>query len=433
MNRNGGRIPAQAIRFPIFSTVVLLLVVAGSAVVVRHSISQRRYPAQRVSLSDGSFFTVCDVTFGKTHRVPVAFRWEQLLPGNRVPPYRSEDDSLVIWRSQPDGPAINVERMRIRDSHGCIFDSMSIPTGGRTVVGDCFEVYPRRAAHLALDAYSLSNAPPVAHVTIDNPAPISVPDWQPETLPITRTSDDLTAILRDYRLTPMPGLATNQNGFTVELETRMDGRFAPQWSIDWNSSRVYDVTGNASALSMPRLCPFEKAWRIEAHLYRNVAAKFAPGETWTLKGIAIPGPQQHRTIPQVGSIGASKIVVHAVAGPAIWTLTNGAVTGSQKTTSGGRGVASSLSMSNNTTVETINYGGVLFVVDPITVGPGEHIETWATDGRGRIFEVAMRSGDHYLGFDLPTDVRTVDLHFAITKERIFDFVVAPKITRPDAR
>lgn len=280
-------------------------------------------PVQQ-TLADGSTLRVEALTFGTNHIFrshPARETLRRWLP-RRLQGFlghsaftgqvQTAPNSIVLWTTRFDPksrmyiyPAY--ERSRLRDAHGCAFESSSLSAsslGGHALIGIVFEAFPRGDESFIYEITDSSDKI-VGGIRIPNIHPAKRKPWIPGTVPITKTNGGLIVQLRRVhfsKATLTPSSFRPEIWFVRPLDSETWER-GPAW--------ICDSVGNRS---FKTLCTHESAWKIEANFFRNERAEFRPEETWLLKDVAIPRPGETISIQKKNTVQNCVVVVGAFRG-----------------------------------------------------------------------------------------------------------------------
>jgi hypothetical protein len=171
---------------------------------------------------------------------------------------------------------------------------------------------PRRDKELTIRIKPDSAKKPFVEMKIPNPVyKENIQEWQPESLPIKKTVENLTAHLEEIRYQSSPfgsgHLHCQIRGESPSLE----------WTNGGFTTTFEDATGNRGE----ELSPFEPAWKVVARAYRNWATPF-PAELVTPRvKIPILGLAKVQALDQEFTVDGQKFRLRCVSGPGVTTET----------------------------------------------------------------------------------------------------------------
>ena len=281
------------------------------------------------TLPDGTQIIVQAVSYGTNHtfvhgseilgkiqkHIPFARRW---LPPMLAMTMFTAEEYLVVWYSAYDprtekyvSPA--VDRLSVIDEHGCIFSVNHFgpkTTAGFSVSSAYVSAFPRRQRTFIFRA-KFQNYPPV-DLQIANPLfPVTTPNWKPEPLPATRTTNNLAVTL--IALQPNP----ERSYISALFHIYEDGVYRGEWYSKSTSFR--DVTGNNIT---HLLCPYERAWKVDVDFYKTAKAPFPESAIWRVPNLAIPKAGEILTLTNENQFGELKIKAMAFCGAGGFSFSN---------------------------------------------------------------------------------------------------------------
>jgi hypothetical protein len=296
-----------------------------------------------------------------------------------------------------------------------------------------FPTLPRRSDTLQLLVFKgdefTSPYTQVGAVRFQNPLLGQYPNWQPESLPVTKTNDDLTVQLTDFRIA-----AQNKNGIhsgasgtnsrfhppgigedrviVFKLNIRSPRGTNEHWLIQ--PAELSDATGNRVSITLvnhdsdtdeyyfgPALWPEESAWRLKLALRRFLWQD--PEEIVTFTNVSVPAAGATSTVFQTN-------LVHGV--PVVLKQEFTREDDSMPVDLRGSVIAA------HATVELLNPPeGV--VVDWHEWKSGTSLTTVGTSSWRGTDSATVSSGS------IPAGVRTLDISWAVQKSRTVEFFVKP--------
>ncbi|HLK58836.1 MAG TPA: hypothetical protein VKU00_19845, partial [Chthonomonadaceae bacterium] len=425
------------------SAVVLALLVGGF--LLSH---YKPHLNIRKTFPDGSTLVLDDITYGKKHQYEAGTgRWLGILPGSST--LVTDTDVMVAWitrqqkqshrtmqvKQPPSMLMFGSLKVSAVDEHGCCFEGAYQFTGNDNITsisdGYMFSSFPRRSKSVTLRINDFTGNP-LTELVVPNPAPTLYPLWTPEPLPDTKQAGDLAITLTALRC-GKNGFGSGPNNYALVPEFRfaLHGKLTEEWEIsDWNNASVEDVTGNISKTDTCELCPYEPAWKFTTSFFRKNTAAFAPAETWTIKDVPMPGPGQLNTISRQTTQNGVTLEVKSIAGAGIYSYVNKengtflAKWDPIKNGAGGFSVAGSGNGMQNLNTVSASVPYLTLVVQNLK--PNQHLTVWATDARGRRFNMLYSNLD-FIGLDIPSGITSVDLHFVVQTARTASFLIKPPL------
>ena len=298
-----------------------------------------------------------------------------------------------------------------------------------------FPVLPRRSKMLQLLVFKAEDKfrgpyTQIGTVRVQNPLDGQFPNWQPETLPTTKTNGDLVVRLTDFRIaarnkdgaiSTINGTQTEfhppANGENQEIVFKLDIRSARGANEVWaiRQPELSDATGNRVQNEIcgrswetdeyylgPALWPDESAWRLRLTL-RSLPGHHEPEETFAFPNVSVP-------VAGATNITFQTNLIHSV--PVVLKQTF--VRKPDQT----RNASLALESMTHLIAEVVNQpeGYVVdFILLKADTGwtPRESASRQPTD-----------SGNLFL-YSIPADVRTLDISWAVQKTRTVEFFVKP--------
>jgi hypothetical protein len=316
-------------------TLAMVVVLALLGVIACFIQNQRLKP-QTTSLPDGSQLTLLQVTHGTNHVCVYSPWWQDLLdslrarfgvkaPRRRATFTSAETNSVMVWlRHDPPAPGLawpppyflsvadenNLEsKLRqtpnVRVNLRAAFGRPSIITGWE------LPEHPRRAKEFRIRLYlrGVDGTPArIAELTVRNPASGKFPIWQADPLPATRRTDKLEITLTKLETgltAEEAGIAwVSEGGRSLSRATFTVKEHGVPTGI-WGVSRLRASnaagevrrcrTSNLAWQNDQRIITFEgalwldeSAWKLEVAFVRNAA--YPLEEHWVIKGVPVPRP-----------------------------------------------------------------------------------------------------------------------------------------------
>jgi hypothetical protein len=401
-------------------------------------------------LDDGSLLTLEAVTYGQEHAVVIGPPWARLLR-HVVPPNLHAEfdrrfrcnvltqstaplDTLAVWTRRRGvtvaGGTSFPGRIIATDEHGYgsgIFGySRSLDSGSQEFVQMWpLPVFPRRGRTVTLRAQMLNAERKWRsgfEFTVPNPTPGPYAVWTVRPLPQTQRTDDLSVTLTGLSAGVRPSgiydpfamhLFVGQPWTRAEFRVTRGNRPAPEWQP--LQITVSDPTGNLwteHTLSTyqqepPEVFfirgvpwPEDPVWKLRVELAR--CRSFVPEELWMFRDLPAPRPSKGAWPDRVVRRGNRTFTVESIS-----VLNLPPSSGPRSPINGGIQVHLAPPSDD-------------LVVSLVRVG----------DDRGRVvnknwFGYRMRQGQHFVGFQLPTGAKSLDLTFAVQKSRFVEFVAQP--------
>jgi hypothetical protein len=286
------------------------------------------------------------------------------------------------------------------------------------IAGLIVDAFPRRQESFWLHFLD-SNNEVVGSLRVPNPIKGAFPNWQPESLPQSRTNGPVTLTLE--------GLWSSggKNWRTANPKWRLSAQ-DPAWSnAKARKVRLFDATGNEGQW----LSPAEPAWKVRALVYRNRDQDFAPAERFSLTNVVVPSAGEFTAIDRTIEFSGVRIVAHVLAGPGKFTITNNAGRGMSPAATASHGSFSHGSVS-------ANYWGSLepfLLFESFNLEPDDELRIRITDESGREIKAVDGSsggtigGGRMMQRKLPpgVDPRSINVEVALNRPLRFEFMVDP--------
>lgn len=349
-------------------------------------------------------------------------------------------NSLGLFTSY-EGPMTNSEftftRLKVFDEQGNTFDAgtamgtMASFNGKDSIRLDGWlpPAFPRRGKTLGLHYFERKGNEwvRVADFLIPNPAPGNYPTWTAESLPITKTNDDLIVTLESLKAGMSAAdkskpAASNEIALTeAKFRLVQSGHATNAWRPI--SVEISDATGN-DWLPFPHiskvrhegdadifsfqgaLWPGEAAWKMKFEFSR--VSDFDPDEVFTFSGITVPGATQVITLDNATNVGGCKLQLKAISG--------------EKAEQPGN-------LKWVTVKQRVN---ISIAVNPVLADRRLAL-LQVTDENGHEGDITREpdwnSGERVYGFKVPEGAKQLSLKFALHKSRIVEFQARPEFVR----
>ena len=482
-----GRHPTGRIRKDTLVVAVLFLAVLACIVVlvVRYEGGKKANlvvvtALQQVQTPDGATLSLENVTFGKSHQLPVTLSssGSSLFEGSttRACTANTANDSIVLWFSRREaqtGRALGFNwwsHSVALDEHGCEIEddepgmsafsrnSAMNTSGSRPLQKVRNGEYDMVIAHSAVRPFRHSgptfklrlfdtNGNAVAEFNVPDPSPSrgQYPTWTPEPLPATKSVGDLAVTLNKLTAKKVERSSSFGKSESYQLspafELTENGEPAENWTRQ--TIRFFDAAGNSASPLDCRLCPRESAWKMQLRAFRDEHAQFDESEMWTAPSIALPTNGATTRLNVSHAVQGVKIELSAVGdrGTTSHSDLEPARGNSSTGTSGGVGagekrwsysIQTKSQQGSSTTTVTCDLPHIVVKLTGMT---DEHFapDLRAKDDQGR--DVKAYSAAKVGGLDLwfleaAPDAKSLDLTFVVQKGRTFEVFVTPPDVEP---
>jgi hypothetical protein len=199
------------------------------------------------------------------------------------------------------------------DEHGCEFNARWLPlnfmpASGDQVQGWALSAFPRRGAKVGLRLTVFGQPHPAAEFMVPNPTPGPYPIWPAPPLPIIKRDGDLTFTLTRFltgHAAPdrSPVLLRDGPWTHVTLRVVETGRRTGRWEpvgitlsdatgnivLPWMIAAwpmYYEADGEAHLAFPSNLSTDESAWKLRMEFAPTSA--YAPADLWTVRSVALP-------------------------------------------------------------------------------------------------------------------------------------------------
>ena len=426
-------------------TSILFLVLVACAL---FWLSRKRQQTNWV-LPDGSALSLVKVTTGPVHVLPYGKSWLNplypIIPAAlrnklhfKMASFTSgSTNDLVIWfqRTIPRQQATGLPvRLAMFDPDGSeislpeMSQTISIKAVDREITGWTVHSFPHRSAIIGVRLYSPDGLL-LGQFTVPNRNAIRYPEWKPESLPASRSSDPLEVTLLGFETgVAMPGLVVTGSGRTGARATfalKTMGVVSHDWCVTHliatSATGERHISNPGYWLGDVQVVDFdvplwvqEPAWKLRAEVAR--AANYPERELWTWTGMVVPGPKQFAQSGAITNLYMSELEFLGISSPgAVLPTRCVAVTGWWN--------------AHLRTPYPLNDWKVSLVEVRDQVGGTALLQGQcsATSDGGR--GITPREMIYGFGFDLPSNAQTLDLTFAITPIHFFDFQAKPVLAR----
>lgn len=274
---------------------------------------------QVITFSDDSKVTLLAVQYGKRHAPPSATKPAPGARGGaRGNSFTTDKDTLVIWvREQYDSKQYHYFQFYVYDKAGtaCVQSGpRNWRNNGNEVVAVQFDAFPRRQGKFYVRVQEQGNGGQEMSdqkFVIANPARGSFENWTAESLPDTKTDDDLSVTLTKLVFGADSTYQRNQDnpddpankGVAATYHVERNGKPVTDWqpvSIETSDATGNQVGGGPNTqwngdegvtTYQWGLWSDEPAWKVRMEFSQQ--SDFAGNELWTLQNIPLqPGRQQ---------------------------------------------------------------------------------------------------------------------------------------------
>lgn len=387
----------------------------------------------------------------------------------------TNNDALFVYFNRIDAATgryqdVALGKAEILDEHGCAFlctqsggeEDSSMPVtlvrgggSGYAIEWFRFEAFPRHQRKFRLRVFDDSDKM-LGEFVVNNPAPApQQANWPVEKFPITKTYGNVAFTLKGIKIKHPEGemaFSQSYDKIAPEYEVTEDGQPSKNWqALDMS---LFDSSGNfASEMREGEriLCPHEDAWKLRVKFFGSEQTRYASNTTWTLRGLKVPDAG---TVTPVGkSQKFAGILAKAIlfAGPGEYSITNSIVlkaaplgeeikTSSATSTYKMRGYQA-FDIKAKTLFLYANLGDDLPDDQRLTVRATDEqgrdyyahdLHLWSdnsqTQGKPSDVHYMRRrfcQQESFLSFDLPADVKTVDITFCVHTCQIAEFTFKP--------
>ncbi len=403
----------------------------------------------------------------------------------------TNNDALWIWISRREAEFGKYQDVSIRgaellDSHGCClaatqlggsYDGRLAPRAtGRPGLPQSsvewlrFEAFPRHEKHFRLRVYD-SQGKFLTEFRVSNPeySPARPTNWQVESFPIAKSSNDVTFILAGMKIkTNDLSLTTNLPRFRQPYEIDPSFRFLERGlpATNWQAldMELHDSSGNFAPEMFQQsrfLCPWEPAWKLRVKFCGSEESRQASNVLWTLRGVKVPGAGEFMSLDEFHTFPETRIEALALAGPGEFTYSNDIPIKATAELPGENGKYLFGESSSHgsfggwqNVVRTVSFNTHHIAL--VLTGPlddDQRLTVRATDDQGRKVYADTRirrskekdsthagkihyldgkpgfgqsgSDSVYYSLDLPTDSKTVDLTFCVHHCSVVEFIFKP--------
>ena len=400
-------------------------------------------PKQEGTLSDGTIvrFEKCGLgSINYDSYPPVKAKLAAYLPsslqnglGERARMGSSDDPRSLcfvfsVW--SPDGKRQKdfdepFSRFEFVESTGFVFDVKNTGYGHTSnLIAFGLAAFPRRDRELHMRLFESETDRLLFELKIPNPGyQPTVSEWQPEELPVSRTSAPLTVTLSHVPV----GVSLNDlSDDDIEI-TSTDRR--------WTSTRLErslllsDATGNqVDDYILPSLSPFEPVWKLSLRIWRGADAEFSDDERWTTKTYPLPSSSDIVPIGVKQTVSGVEIEALMLCPAGVVSEDGPSFKVSPSTRTGQRDLSIDLG-NRNAPFATIDSG---FPFIPVTISAyDEDTEVLLTIRDQNGTKLSLNSGSsadpnlRIVQFDPKPESTEVQLEVIVSRIRKFEFFVKP--------
>jgi hypothetical protein len=262
----------------------------------------------------------------------------------------------------------------------------------------------------------------VASFNIPNPAKGPFPQWTPSPLPQTKTSGPVVLTLESLQL----------SGREPSLYVR------PKWKLTsddplWAQARsrpslLRDATGAEGQMLSLR----EPAWLLRTIVHRERAEDFTAGERLSVTNLAMPSPGEFIELDQKFVTSGVEVKLLVFSGSGDFIVSNGVRSASAETSG-----SHSSSSSGMWTRETWGDTKPFLLVEVIGAQDSDELRILPThDQRAKFQDTGYYGGGkrtYKLPFTPAADEKQISFDVILSRPRIFEFMVDPKVVQPPNR
>ena len=445
--------------------LLLLLVLAFYGVLSwRGEVNSNRFP--RAKLSDGTWLIAQTVSTGTKHVFEKPYpldmqisRWQR----SYTEAHSTNSDRMVIWLTRENDKGNALDLNWFARAELILSDDFAIPAsayntqhqsknggsgsgtgssgfsdakvlGGKPTKQDValarceFPLVRPREGKLRLNVYDGSKSI-VAVLEIPYPKLPNEPtdDWQPETLPLTKSVGNLDVTLKrmDYSQNPWNNGALSVN---PKLEFLHDGQPSQTW---YANAELFDAIGNQTYAYECSLSPLERVWKLRLTLTQTTGGRFLPEEKGTLPPLALSPAKQLALHSGKHTINGAEIQLVGLGGqgPLEFTLPNS--NSNFKTTAYEPGQQAG-GMSSNCSggrCDTEFRSGLPFLVTQAAAHQSSNnVQLIVRDQDGNVLPQSGQSSSQGLWFwffDPKPTSTSVTFEFIVEQRRYVEFFIAP--------
>jgi hypothetical protein len=222
------------------------------------------------------------------------------------------------------------ERIEFPESTGFVYvdEIRGYTSHGQGTTFHTIGAFPRRDRTLSFRLYE-TGGKLLMEKWLPNPAYRNdFPDWTPQTLPATKTVDNVRVTLKSLKV--------ESKWHHVNPVFEVDSEDA-SWLKPVANSTLTDATGNAGQW----LSPFEPAWKLHLRLRRRRDAEFPASATWKVPSLAVPKGLSLTQIDEAKVVDGIGLKIRYVAPAAKIREEGGTVTVSPPGSPGNTGMSTS--------------------------------------------------------------------------------------------
>ncbi|HWY78071.1 MAG TPA: hypothetical protein VN281_20820 [Verrucomicrobiae bacterium] len=439
-------------------TVLLILIGLACWLFWPHKNAQALAPL--VTLPDGTSVRIVAVTYGTNHVIGtkaarMVARLPSMLqdvlsevPGLHIVPAQSvttPTPELLVWLDQrtnrpPASPGTVSMTAFLGDGSNFISGAdagLAGYTGMSLIYPLHFSEFPRRDRKITLNIFSHDAKGVVQFcnsLSFANPLYQTYPQWQAESLPVTKRAGDLEVTLQGVETghdNSSRVVASKDGNRTVEYGTnRVDGDNGTVVDVKFhpltNSTEVWqvagveisDATGNRAHNSgmswtggnnspfafTPGLWPSEAAWKLKLEVKKMEG--FRPEEIFVFKNVPLGELDRTNALDLATNINGLTVTLRYICRRA--PITNSAWSSTQ---------FSDLHVALFGLAAGAEFDLLRMVTD---TGKTNHPDSWTSSGYKRNY------GFH----EIPSDAQTADIIFAVQQSRTVEFTVKPELPKP---
>ncbi len=276
----------------------------------------------------------------------------------------------------------------------------------------------------------------VAEFDLPNPVTTPIPEWTPESLPVTKSDGDLSITLKKLTIREHRYNSGEQEQVSWNLIPEISYEQGGQSTTHWYASlSLFDALGNPNLSWSGNISKHESAWKVRATCYRNQSAPFAPNEIIESDWIDVPAKDQSAALGiNVKNAAHSYELIRAL-GPGEVTVTETVGSGTGNYSSNGH-------LDDNKYYELSfkSLGGTAASMTVKSEWPSVMLRglKWEENQNitHEVFDEASNAVKHspgnqfsnyYLIFFKPApDLKRVKLKTRIQQARVVEFLVSPK-------
>jgi hypothetical protein len=394
-----------------------------------------------VTLPDGTSVRLLAVTYGTNHvfgtraarmfaRLPLAIQdFLSDLPGVSIAPAQMTTTpipELLLWLDQRTNgvgsPPSSSAYLTAVLGDGSNFISGTEPGVASSTPMSLtyplrFAAFPRRDRQITLNIFqhdSDGGARLCGSLSFINPHSQTYPQWQPETLPVTRRAGDLEVTLQRVESGTTDSGGKNETSVYLKFHPLTNDNEV--WTAE--GAEVSDATGNSVHSSgstwswgenpvlrfSPGLWPGEAAWKLKLEFKKTDGLR--PEEIFAFKNVPLGVLDQTNAVGRTTNIAGVTVTLQSIYRRA--PITNSSWTSLQ---------FSMVHVSVSGMVAGTELDMLRMECD---AGKTSHADSWSSGGDERDY-----------GFrEIPLAAQTADFTFAVQQSRTVEFIVKPELPKP---